>query len=414
MLTQENLINAGKASIYLGIPLVAYSHAATLLLPLTLKKYIFQNSSPANHTSFPTLELTEYCTTPNTYNTYGYALGSLAFFASAAFSSNMLYSCLNKTHSAKAQPHLKWTAAALLIPCISSGQLNAYNFANSFILLSSGCENTRTFTPTLAFYALTLLALSCPAIGNFIFLESSFNQEKEDCMLIKSVFFPNPNNRHLKAKLLDTKPIAKRHITNTIDFLSTYEVAQLDLTDVQQLKAALERHQKSAICKLLFTQSLTMACLYPCYQSSMNFFEYSKITTQLVIQDLSITSPQYAFIPLSFAIMSLIINTVIAAVCLKNSIIKPLLRKPQCNQRNLMISLAILIPSVSMSAPTAMLTAIDNSLSDQEKITIGSFGALLTLTFALPGLQNLANSLCFNQTDNRKQTTQRVHRLLEL
>jgi hypothetical protein len=320
-----------------------------------------------------------------------------------------------RRHRQKKKAPPIWPLATLLIPCISSAQLNAYNFANSFILLSSGCNGSEKFKPTLAFYSLTLLALLSPTIGNFVYLNLTYKKEIEDLISIKSLLNPKKNNknlRNLKNELLNTNSLSKQTIKNIVTFLSNDDLKRLKLTNAEQLKDELQRHRKSSILKLLITQILTIACIYPCYQSSMNYYEYSKISTEQMIQYFTKKPQKFTSFPLLLAYMSLIINTIIAAVCLKNCIIKPLLRKPKLNKNNLVTFLLILIPSASMSAPMAMLTYIDDSLNNMEKISIALFSAILTFTFALPGLQNLVNTLCFNRRDTRDQTIEQACSLL--
>ena len=414
MIERPQLQEISKASIYLGIPLIAYIQSAVFLLPLTLKKALLSNNNSTNLTQFPTAELSEYCRTPNTYNNYGYTLGTLAFFASAAFSSNMLYTYLSKK---KAWSHTQlghWIIhfLTLLVPCISSAQLNAYNFANCFILFSAGCEGSESFQPNIAFYALTMTALLCTTFGNYIYLNLTYKNELADLHLIKDFITNTTPTKNTQYKLLESETLPKHRIDSIISYLPRNYLEQLKLTNKEQLPEQLQQHWEKSILKLIITQALTCACIYPCYQSSMNYYEYSKISTQYTLKYVTNSRKNFVLVPQISADMSLITNIIIAAICLKNCIIKPLMRSPQCNKVNAVILLSILLPSLCMSAPMAMLTYIDDSLNNLEKFSIAMFSALLTFTFALSGLHNLIATACLQQKNIREETREHVHNQL--
>jgi hypothetical protein len=111
----------GKATIYLGLPLLAYSQVCLFIFPLTLKRVAFPSQNITQN-PYSSIEIAEYCSTPNTYNAMAYSLGSLAILASAAFSSHMLYHFLHPKKSMKRHQLPGIVQAFMLLTCINSTQ----------------------------------------------------------------------------------------------------------------------------------------------------------------------------------------------------------------------------------------------------------------------------------------------------
>jgi hypothetical protein len=209
--------------------------------------------------------------------------------------------------------------------------------------------------------------------------------------------------------LLDKRQLTNAHIETLIALSSNKQLISLSRADnPAAIHTALAQLLPECASKIVLSQCITLASTYCCYLSSWPYKTYTSLSTIAALNFFNSTPPITLSVATIFSYSSLIINTIIAAYCLKYSIIEPLLRGITLDRTSFKIFSLVLLPSLCTSAPMAMLTYLDPTLSDAKKLSVALFSTILMFSFSAPGLYNLVSQTCYKHQDRRSTLLDKI------